>query len=214
MTERLLGVGEAARRLGEQPGRVSDGFSKDWFDCDRCPLVAGRRLIPEGYMAEMAAILRRRAKGRAGDSKQGQGRLGDADAATAGMGRNSERSDSQEDAMTRKATDATKTTDGETPAEAAREKPATRKAAKAGKAAGARRKASARHELLWRNKWLTAGAKTIDDMIEDLQAAADGLREMRDAGVVLEDDGGTEDDYATLVTRDPDVAARFGFDRA
>ena len=54
------------------------------------------------------------------------------------------------------------------------------------------------HETLWRNKWLTSEAKTIDDMIASLRAAADHLDEMRKAGVILEDSGGVGDDYATL----------------
>ena len=29
------------------------------------------------------------------------------------------------------------------------------------------------YEYVWRNKWLTSGAKTIDDMIDGLQGAAD-----------------------------------------
>ncbi len=62
----------------------------------------------------------------------------------------------------------------------------------------------------WRNKWLTADAETIDDMIAGLESAAAMLREMRDAGVVLE--GGAEDDYARLVTTDPAVAEKYGFE--
>ena len=69
-----------------------------------------------------------------------------------------------------------------------------------------------RYETLWRNKWLTSKAKTIDEMIESLRAAADHLDEMRKAGVTLEDDGGVGDDYATLVTTDPNVANKFGMD--
>ncbi len=66
-----------------------------------------------------------------------------------------------------------------------------------------------RFETLWRNKWLTSGAKSIDDMIASLRAAADHLDEMRKAGVTLEDNGRVGDDYATLVTTDPDVAKKF-----
>jgi hypothetical protein len=63
----------------------------------------------------------------------------------------------------------------------------------------------------WSNKWLTAKAKTLDDMIDSLQAAVDELRAMKAAGVVLRDDGCAEDDYATLVTSDRAVAKKFGF---
>jgi hypothetical protein len=66
-----------------------------------------------------------------------------------------------------------------------------------------------RYETLWRNKWLTSEAKTIEEMISSLRAAAAHLDEMRKAGVILEDHGVAGDDYATLVTTDPEVAKRF-----
>ncbi|NCC32367.1 MAG: hypothetical protein EOM24_10135, partial [Chloroflexia bacterium] len=62
-----------------------------------------------------------------------------------------------------------------------------------------------RYISTWRNKWLTADAKTIEDMINMLRAAADELDQMRRDGVVLEDEGGIGDDYAQLVTTDPKV---------
>src|SRR5438105_4276226 len=68
------------------------------------------------------------------------------------------------------------------------------------------------YEYTWRNKWLTAEAKTIDDMIDGLQAAADELRAMKVKGVTLLDTPGTQDDYAFLVTNDPAVAKEFGFE--
>ena len=49
-------------------------------------------------------------------------------------------------------------------------------------------------------------------MIASLRAAADQLEAMRTAGVTLEENGGVGDDYATLVTTDPDVAKRFGME--
>jgi hypothetical protein len=69
-----------------------------------------------------------------------------------------------------------------------------------------------RYETLWRNKWLTSEAKSIDDMIASLRAAADELDAMRKAGVTLEDSGGVGDDCATLVTTDPEVAKKFGME--
>ena len=68
-----------------------------------------------------------------------------------------------------------------------------------------------RYETLWRNKWLTSEAKSIDDMIASPRAA-DVLDEMRKAGVTLEDNGGAGDDYATLATTDPEVAKKFGME--
>ncbi|HEX7478759.1 MAG TPA: nucleotidyl transferase AbiEii/AbiGii toxin family protein [Polyangiales bacterium] len=62
---------------------------------------------------------------------------------------------------------------------------------------------------LWRNKFLTIDAKSIDDMIESLSGAADELRKMKADGVTLGPDGGTGDDYAHLTTTDPDVAKKY-----
>jgi len=62
---------------------------------------------------------------------------------------------------------------------------------------------------LWRNKSLTLDATTIDDITANLRAAAELLEQMRVAGVRLEPAGGADDDYAMLVTDDPDVAKRF-----
>jgi hypothetical protein len=72
------------------------------------------------------------------------------------------------------------------------------------------REARKRYVTTWRNKWLTAEAKTIEDMIGMLRAAADHLDQMRRDGVVFEDDGGVGDDYAHLVTTDPKVAEKYG----
>jgi len=67
-------------------------------------------------------------------------------------------------------------------------------------------------EYIWRNKWLTAQAQTIDDMIDGLQAAADELRAMKAEGVCLRDTQCVSDDFAFLVTTDPKVAEKFGFE--
>ena len=67
------------------------------------------------------------------------------------------------------------------------------------------------YETLWRNKWLTSDANTIEDMIEMLQGAVDELTEMKDAGITLAE-GGTPDDYARLVTEDEAVAKKFGLE--
>lgn len=70
------------------------------------------------------------------------------------------------------------------------------------------KQARTRYVRLWRNKWLTAEAKTIDEMIILLKAAADTLEAMRRDGVVLEE-GGVTDDYAHLVTTDAEVAKKY-----
>lgn len=72
------------------------------------------------------------------------------------------------------------------------------------------KEARRRYVTTWRNKWLTAEAKSVDDMIEMLRSAAAHLEQMRDDGVFLEDDGGVGDDYARLVTTDPKVAEKYG----
>ena len=69
--------------------------------------------------------------------------------------------------------------------------------------------AEKRYIALWRNKWLTAKAESLEDMIEGLQSAADTLRAMLADGVTLDPDGGTSDDYAYLVTTDPAVAKKY-----
>lgn len=66
-----------------------------------------------------------------------------------------------------------------------------------------------RYSCLWRNKWLTSEAKTIDDMIEGLRAAAYDLEKMKDAGIILDPDSGISDDYADLYTFDEAVAKQF-----
>lgn len=70
------------------------------------------------------------------------------------------------------------------------------------------KQATTRYVLLWRNKWLTAQAKSLSDMVEELRAAATLLDAMQKDGVVLEE-GGTEDDYAHLVTTDPKIAEKY-----
>ncbi len=67
-----------------------------------------------------------------------------------------------------------------------------------------------KYVLLWRNKFSTIDAKSIDDMIETLSGAADGLRRMKADGVTLDPERGTGDDYAYLTTTDADVAKKYG----
>ncbi len=72
------------------------------------------------------------------------------------------------------------------------------------------KQARKRYVSTWRNKWLTAEAKSIEEMIAMLRAAADHLDQMRKDGVVLDEDGGIGDDYARLVTTDPKIAEKYG----
>lgn len=72
------------------------------------------------------------------------------------------------------------------------------------------KQARKRYVTTWRNKWLTAEAKSIQDMVDRLRSAADHLEQMQRDGVLLEDDGGVGDDYAHLVTLDPRIAEKYG----
>jgi hypothetical protein len=71
------------------------------------------------------------------------------------------------------------------------------------------KEARKRYITVWRNKWLTAEARSIEEMIDMLRSAANYLDQMRKDGVLLEDDGGTGDDYAHLVTSDPKIAQKY-----
>jgi hypothetical protein len=66
-----------------------------------------------------------------------------------------------------------------------------------------------RYMQIWRNKFLTIKAKTVEDMIATLRGAAETLEAMRADGVTLGPDGGTADDYACLITSDPEVAKKY-----
>lgn len=67
-----------------------------------------------------------------------------------------------------------------------------------------------RYVTLWRNKWLTGEAKSIEEMISMLRSAAEQLEAMRRDGVMLESTDGVSDDYAHLVCTDPKIAEKYG----
>ncbi len=69
-----------------------------------------------------------------------------------------------------------------------------------------------RYLMLWRNKGLTSDARSINDMIATLQGAAAELAAMAADGVVLDPEGGTEDDYAHLVCTDRLIAEKYGME--
>lgn len=54
-----LSVSEAARRLGARPKDISDLFYRRQLRDDACPIVAGRRLIPEDYLTVIEMVLKR-----------------------------------------------------------------------------------------------------------------------------------------------------------
>ena len=67
-----------------------------------------------------------------------------------------------------------------------------------------------RYVTLWRNKFLTIDAKNLNEMISSIEHAAATLKAMLADGVTLDSEGGTADDYAYLVTTDPDIAKKYG----
>jgi len=69
-----------------------------------------------------------------------------------------------------------------------------------------------RYMTIWRNKFLTIDAKSLDEMIEILGGAVQELKDMRADGVTLDPDGGTADDYAYLVTTDSVIAKKYGME--
>ncbi len=72
------------------------------------------------------------------------------------------------------------------------------------------KEARKRYVTTWRNKWLTANAKSIEEMKSLLRAAADRLDQMIQDGVVVDKQDGIDNDYAQLVTTDPKVAEKYG----
>jgi hypothetical protein len=55
---RHLIVSEVARRIDARPKDISDLFYQRRLDDRRCPVVGGRRLIPEDYIPAIEQVLR------------------------------------------------------------------------------------------------------------------------------------------------------------
>jgi hypothetical protein len=55
---RHLIVSEVARQIGARPKDISDLFYQRKLDDKRCPIVGGRRLIPDDYLPVIEATLR------------------------------------------------------------------------------------------------------------------------------------------------------------
>jgi hypothetical protein len=51
-------VSQVARQLGIPPRLISDLFYLRKLDDRKCPIVAGRRLIPVSYITEVQKVLR------------------------------------------------------------------------------------------------------------------------------------------------------------
>jgi hypothetical protein len=69
-----------------------------------------------------------------------------------------------------------------------------------------------RFVTIWRNKFLTTDAKSLAEVISKLGGAVDQLKAMQRDGVVLDEEGGTADDYALLVTDDVAIAKKYGME--
>ncbi|MGL4944446.1 MAG: hypothetical protein ACRC46_14795 [Thermoguttaceae bacterium] len=59
MTEKFYGISEAAERLNAKPRDVTNLFYDRQLNCDLCPVVSGRRIIPSSYLVQIAWALRR-----------------------------------------------------------------------------------------------------------------------------------------------------------
>lgn len=53
----VVSVGDVARQYGVSPHLVSNLFWQRHLNPDRCPVVAGRRLIPADYIDEIGRVL-------------------------------------------------------------------------------------------------------------------------------------------------------------
>ena len=56
----LMSVGDVARRLGVRPSVITQLFYERRIEDESCPIVAGRRLIPEEMVDVIAIELRRK----------------------------------------------------------------------------------------------------------------------------------------------------------
>jgi hypothetical protein len=56
MTE--VSVGELAKELDVPPWRISTLYYRRILDCDKCPVVAGRRMIPRSYIPTIRAAIK------------------------------------------------------------------------------------------------------------------------------------------------------------
>jgi hypothetical protein len=52
-----LFVSDVARQLGARPQDISGLFYRRFLSDERCPVIAGRRLIPADYVPEVRRVL-------------------------------------------------------------------------------------------------------------------------------------------------------------
>lgn len=65
------------------------------------------------------------------------------------------------------------------------------------------------YKMIWRNKWLTADADTVPQMLECYQWAIDEVKKMQEDGLEF-DFGGGPDDYISILTTDAALAEKYG----
>jgi len=72
-------------------------------------------------------------------------------------------------------------------------------------------KFKAQYVYLWRNKWITSGARSIDDFISVYEQLLNKLKRWKVQGIKLQIDTGIRDDYAEFYTFNEEVAKKEGF---
>ena|SRR5438552_18759027 len=69
------------------------------------------------------------------------------------------------------------------------------------------------YEYYFLPKYILGEPQTLDDIISALRAEANGLAEMKAAGVAFDPEScDASDGHVTLTTTDPKVAERYGFE--
>lgn len=69
-----------------------------------------------------------------------------------------------------------------------------------------------KYELVWRNKWLTSGAKSGQEMVDMLKAAAEQLAELAGEKEIWSNMTAAGDDYVYFYTHNKNIAKKHGFD--
>jgi hypothetical protein len=69
-----------------------------------------------------------------------------------------------------------------------------------------------KYTTVWRSPFSFTQVRGIGHLARSLVDAARDLRQMKAEGVTLYPEGGIGDDYAVLMTTDPHVARKYGFD--
>ena len=71
-----------------------------------------------------------------------------------------------------------------------------------------------KYTTIWRNKWITSSAGSIDDFIKIYEHLAEKMKRWKEEGIELDSDiiGGIGDDYAQFCTYDEKIAIKEGFE--